>query len=252
MNSENKKSRLAVFIDADNASPKTVKELFTKISELGTVVSWNIYGNNAGIAGWKEVLKENHFEARQVQEGKNTTDIVLVIEAMKCLYEEDFDGFCIVSSDRDFAPLAAHLRKKKKTVYGFGKSLTSSAFQKVCTNFFIIESDRLPAKTGTAAPKSKPAPQEKKAPPLRKAAVQTKEATEKATSLYDSLKDKNASEKVNLSEFGTELKKIGIDYKQHKNKHGHNHRSLSKFLAAIGFEVHAGAPPHYVCKKSRP
>ena len=40
---------------------------------------------------------------------------------MDLLYSGRFDGFCIVSSDSDFARLAARIRESGLAVYGFGE-----------------------------------------------------------------------------------------------------------------------------------
>jgi uncharacterized LabA/DUF88 family protein len=40
------------------------------------------------------------------------------------------DGFCIVSSDSDFTPLASRIRESGLTVYGFGRNKTPKHFVK--------------------------------------------------------------------------------------------------------------------------
>ena len=50
---------------------------------------------------------------------------VRIIDAMDLLYTARFDGFCIVSSDSDFARLAARIREQGVTVYGFGERKTT-------------------------------------------------------------------------------------------------------------------------------
>jgi uncharacterized LabA/DUF88 family protein len=54
--------------------------------------------------------------------GKDATDMILIIDAMDLLYSGALDGFCIVSSDSDFTPLASRIRESGLIVYGFGRS----------------------------------------------------------------------------------------------------------------------------------
>ncbi|MFJ6895205.1 NYN domain-containing protein [Streptomyces hokutonensis] len=56
--------------------------------------------------------------------GKNATDAASVIDATDLLHTERFDGFRIVSRDRDFTGLATRIREPGLTVYGFGKCNT--------------------------------------------------------------------------------------------------------------------------------
>src|SRR5262249_26049658 len=50
-----------------------------------------------------------------------------------------FDGFCIVSSDSDFARLAARIREQGVTVYGFGERKTPRPFVTACDKFIYLD-----------------------------------------------------------------------------------------------------------------
>ena len=65
--------------------------------------------------------------------------MILIIDAMDLLYAGALDGFCIVSSDSDFTPLASRIRENGLSVYGFGKKKTPEAFKKACDKFIYIE-----------------------------------------------------------------------------------------------------------------
>jgi len=71
--------------------------------------------------------------------GKDATDMILIIDAMDLLYAGALDGFCIVSSDSDFTPLASRIRENGLSVYGFGKKSTPEAFKKACDKFIYVE-----------------------------------------------------------------------------------------------------------------
>ena len=123
---ENKK--LAVLIDADNTSSNYAEELFQEIAKYGRASVRRIYGDWAkNPQKWQDKLLE--YSLTPVQQfayvkAKNATDMLLLIDAMDLLYSNTFDGFCIVSSDSDFTPLAQRLRQSGMMVYGFGNKKT--------------------------------------------------------------------------------------------------------------------------------
>ena len=100
--------RLAVLIDADNAQAAVIEGLLAEIARFGEATVKRIYGDFTSSASsqWKKVL--NKFAIKPVQQfayttGKNATDSTLIIDGMDLLYTRRFDGFCLVSSDSDFA-----------------------------------------------------------------------------------------------------------------------------------------------------
>ncbi len=120
---------LALLIDGDNASPKIVVGLVAEIANYGVASVKRIYGDWTGpnLKGWKECLLEHSIQPVQqfaYTIGKNATDGAMIIDAMDLLYTGRFSGFCIVSSDSDFARLAARIREQGVTVYGFGERKT--------------------------------------------------------------------------------------------------------------------------------
>src|SRR5699024_7087894 len=135
---------LAVLIDADNAQPAIVEGLLAEIAKFGTANVKRIYGDwtSTKLRGWKEHLLQ--FSIQPIQQfgyttGKNATDSAMIIDAMDLLYTEDFDGFCIVSSDSDFTKLAARIREAGLTVYGFGEQKTPAPFVAACDKFIYTE-----------------------------------------------------------------------------------------------------------------
>lgn len=136
--------RLAVLIDADNASANLIEPLLAEVAKYGTANVKRIYGDwtQSQLKGWKEKL---HIYAIQpIQQyshtsGKNATDSALIIDAMDLLYTGNFDGFCLVSSDSDFTRLACRLRESGLFVYGFGRKQTPAPFQKSCDKFTYTE-----------------------------------------------------------------------------------------------------------------
>jgi len=136
--------KLAVLIDADNAQPSVIENLLAEIAKYGTANVKRIYGDwtSPQLKSWKEVLL--NFSIQPIQQfgytkGKNATDSALIIDAMDLLYTQEFEGFCLVSSDSDFTKLAARIRESGLVVYGFGEKKTPEPFVAACDKFIYTE-----------------------------------------------------------------------------------------------------------------
>jgi uncharacterized LabA/DUF88 family protein len=141
---EDRSDRLAVLIDADNASSQIADGLFEEIAKIGEASVRRIYGNFASqrLKGWADVLSKHAIIPHQqfaYTSGKNASDITLVIDAMDLLHSGRFDGFCLVSSDSDFTRLAARIREQGVDVYGFGAQKTPESFRQACRRFIYTE-----------------------------------------------------------------------------------------------------------------
>ena len=139
-----KTDKLAVLIDADNAQPRIVDGLLSEIANYGIASVKRIYGDwtSPGLKGWKEVLLQHSIQPIQqfaYTTGKNATDSAMIIDAMDLLYTDNFNGFCIVSSDSDFTKLASRIRESGLLVYGFGEKKTPSPFVSACDKFIYTE-----------------------------------------------------------------------------------------------------------------
>ena len=138
------RARLAVLIDGENASARHAQAVFEAAAKLGEATVRRIYGDfsNGRLASWNAAIR--WFAIVQHQQpaharGKNAADIALVIDAMDLMYRERLDGFCLMSSDSDFSPLAQRLREGGFPVYGFGERKTPQAFRNACHRFAILE-----------------------------------------------------------------------------------------------------------------
>ena len=145
MSSENlKPDKLAVLIDADNTTATCAQDLLEEIAKYGIASVKRIYGDWSSpvLNGWRNVLLKHALVPIQqfaYTKGKDATDMGLIIDAMDLLYSGHFDGFCLVSSDSDFTPLASRIRASGRVVYGFGREKTPEAFRQACDRFFYIE-----------------------------------------------------------------------------------------------------------------
>ena len=184
--------RLAVLIDADNASRTAMRDVMAEIAVYGTPTVKRIYGDwtTPNMASWKPILLENAITPIQQYSyttGKNATDSAMIIDAMDILYTGSCDGFVLVSSDSDFTRLATRLREAGKKVIGMGEKKTPNPFIVACDKFVYIEVIRAEAKAALAkaeqeaAQAAEPAPAPKTEPaPAKEAAKTAKKSRKKA------------------------------------------------------------------------
>ena len=111
-----------------------------------------MYGDFEGRqALWKAKRPVHRIETVQLSDmvqGKNGADIALVIDAMDLMGRGHLDGFCLVTSDCDFARLARYLRENGRTVWGVGNAGPKSTFRRECSHY--IEVQALTATPGVA------------------------------------------------------------------------------------------------------
>lgn len=136
--------KLAVLIDADNASYKSIEAIMEEVAKYGIASVKRVYGDWSSdtLKHWREVLLPHAITPVQqfaYTSGKDATDMGLIIDAMDLLYSGALDGFCIVSSDSDFTPLASRIRESGLLVYGFGRKATKEPFVKACDKFIYVE-----------------------------------------------------------------------------------------------------------------
>jgi uncharacterized LabA/DUF88 family protein len=136
--------RLAVLIDADNTSPKLIREMLEELAGEGTLTVKRAYGDwtTPQLGGWKDHLLAHAISPIQqfaYTTGKNSTDSALIIDAMDLLYSGNVEGFVIVSSDSDFTRLATRLKESGMRVFGVGQRKTPKPFVEACEKFIFLE-----------------------------------------------------------------------------------------------------------------
>lgn len=219
---EEKTSKLAVLIDADNASAKDIENILNELTKYGEATVKRIYGNFVNQNGsWKQAI--NNLAIKPMQQfayttGKNATDGFMIIDAMDLLYTDRIDGFAIVSSDSDFTALAIRIKEQGATVYGFGKKQTPEAFRNACSHFTYVEN-----LTGYEAPAQPPIVQAKEEPSTikkeiassnNKDAIQTKSQTISNLPL-DKIKqvfDAHDTEWISVASLGSQWKLLQVDF----------------------------------------
>ena len=139
-----KNDNLAILIDADNAQASPIHELLEEVSRYGTASVKRAYGDwsTPQLRKWKQELHTHAIKPVQqfsYTAGKNATDSALIIDAMDLLHTGNLNGFCLVSSDSDFTPLAARIRESGLVVYGFGERKTPQPFVAACDKFIYTD-----------------------------------------------------------------------------------------------------------------
>ena len=232
---DEKAPRLAVLIDAENASARIAEALFNEIATLGEASARRIYGDFASpqIAGWTRVLARFAIQPQQNfanTKGKNSGDIALVIDAMDLLHSGRFDGFCLVSSDADFTRLAARIREEGVDVYGFGEQKTPESFRQACTRFIYTENliAPVPADAGAKSPVAE-APAAKRKP---------SEAARLIAAIIADM-DEDGDGWVAVGGIGNRLRNAHPDFDQRT----YGYAKLSDLIRATGrFEVDSKGP----------
>jgi hypothetical protein len=218
--------RLAVLIDADNASARIADGLFEEIAKLGEASVRRIYGDFAStrLRTWSDILAKHAIIPQQnfaYTSGKNASDIALVIDAMDLMHSGRFDGFCLVSSDSDFTRLAARIREQGIDVYGFGEQKTPESFRQACRRFFFTE-NLLPE---VASPGHDPAP-------AKKSLQSPSAAVPLLRKVIDQMEGDDGW--VNLGEVGKRINNLFPDFDSRTYGHG----KLSDLVAKSGsFEL---------------
>lgn len=136
--------KIALLIDCDNVSHKSIEGVISELSKYGKVNIRHAYGNwkSARMSGWEEKLHPHAIKPIQqfaYTSGKNATDAAMIIDAMDLLYTQELDGFALMTSDSDFTPLVMRILSNGITVYGFGEKKTPLPFVNACSQFIYTE-----------------------------------------------------------------------------------------------------------------
>jgi uncharacterized LabA/DUF88 family protein len=210
--------RVALFIDAENASARYVADYLERCQELGKLTIARCYGGAAGLKKWDKAMKDHHILPMQTPPGaskENASDFALTIDVVSLLHRGLFDHAVIASSDADFMQLAIHIREQGIGIDGLGESKATKPLQSAFDQFTVI-----PAAAVKRAPASRIAPA-----PARKHAARPAIDTEMLMDIYRKLSVNGRA--VTPRVFGTELSAKMPNYKK-------GHRTLENFLRNSG------------------
>ncbi|KJH71868.1 NYN domain-containing protein [Aliterella atlantica] len=232
-----KSDKLAVLIDADNATASIIEALLKEVAKYGTAHVKRVYGDwtSTHLNSWKDKL--NKFAIQPIQQfsytsGKNSTDSALIIDAMDLLYTNNFNGFCIVSSDSDFTRLACRIRESGLIVYGFGEKKTPEPFQKACDKFTYTENiEETEERELVEAAKGKKETQSNK--PKSSAELKANlKLVKLVKNAYDAIAEED--EWVTLGELGGQINKLSSSF----DSRSYGYKKLGELIKAIDiFEI---------------
>lgn len=194
---------IAVLIDCDNISFKTIDPVMKELEQYGEVIIKRAYGNwrSDTLKNWTAKLMELSIKPiHQIDytKGKNATDMAIVIDAMDMLHMRKITAIALVSSDSDFTPLAMKLLEEGLKVYVFGNSGTPISLKNSCSIFTDINS---------LQPKiCEKAPEDKKSDKLSKTKLK-----ELALTAFNDASPDNTE--ITMEAFNQALKNKGIDFK---------------------------------------
>lgn len=142
--SDGTRKRFAILVDGDNAQPGLLPAVVAEVSKYGVATVRRAYGNwrSENLKGWIDHLQSHAFipvHHSSSVTGKNSTDTVLIIDAMDLLYSGTVEAFCIVSSDSDYTRLAIRLRESGKMVIVIGRENTSRDLKGASDMFVATE-----------------------------------------------------------------------------------------------------------------
>ncbi len=139
-----KEDHIALFIDCDNISHRSIEGIINELSKYGIVNIRQAYGNwtKDNLKNWEDKLLE--FAIKPIQQfdyskNKNATDILMTIEAIDLLHTKDIDAFAFATSDSDFTPVVMRVQAEGIKVFGFGEKKTPKPFMAACSQFIFTE-----------------------------------------------------------------------------------------------------------------
>lgn len=154
--------RIALPIDADQFGLSTLDAVMNEAARLGTAVVVRAYRHwpKPMSKGWAKAQDKHGVEAVEQAPGHNATDMAMTIDAVDLMHERGLDGFVIVSNDKDFAPLAARLRRGRlRCMLVTSKEDFDTEYQNLWDQFI-----QLPTSAKKSAVPKLPAPKQAKDP----------------------------------------------------------------------------------------
>jgi hypothetical protein len=134
--------RLALLVDADNVSLRALALALPEITRLGTVGPCRVYGRipKARRPAWAAAMRTGGCPPPRIvyQAGRNAADFALTMDAIEIVQRGDVDGFCLLSSDGDFAHVARRLRERGGRVHVFGTAAAGKPLRRAADRFHVI------------------------------------------------------------------------------------------------------------------
>lgn len=136
-------NRFAVLIDVDNISYSNANSILDEIRQGGEIVICRAYGDWSSdrLATWKKQCLDLAIRPMmQIQDGKNSSDGLIFIDAMeiRSMQPCPVNAFCIVSTDSDFSSLSTRLREYGYFVVGIGNENAKKSYINTFHKFVFL------------------------------------------------------------------------------------------------------------------
>ena len=204
--------RVALFIDAENASAEHFPVYLEYCRKWGKPTIARCYGGATGIKRWEKVMADHYILPMLTPPSankENASDFALTIDAVSLLHRDQFDHAVIASSDADFIQLAIHIREHGKGVCGIGRNKAPDGLRNAFDDYKVVDEKTVKPTPARKSVSHKDAPQatapKKPATGSGVARVTNVEDidTEKLMAIYRELAD--GDKPVTLTLFGKEL-----------------------------------------------
>ena len=126
---------VALLVDGDNIPSSHAERILREAISIGELAICRTYVDTAHVSDWET---SPSFRLIHSGTGKNSTDILLCIDAMDIAHSDAITHFVIASGDRDFRHLAHRLRERGKRIIGIGPVNADERFRCACTDFRTI------------------------------------------------------------------------------------------------------------------
>ncbi|MGN0037879.1 MAG: NYN domain-containing protein [Coriobacteriales bacterium] len=146
---------VALLLDAENIGSRFVRGALEVARSEGDVVVAKAYGPASviGSKSWEAVLQREGLDSHictGCRKGKNSVDMHIAVDAMQMVLQLGIDVLIVVSSDCDFAPLAARVRQQGKRFHGIGQKLPTSTYPFLCDKWTnLVEIEDAPSDLGS-------------------------------------------------------------------------------------------------------
>ncbi len=141
---------VALLVDGDNIPSSNAGRILREARSFGEITVCRTYVDTSHVSDWESAPS---FRLIHSGTGKNSTDILLCIDAMDIAHSDAITHFVIASGDRDFRHIAHHLRERGKRIIGVGPVNADERFRFACTDFRTIGE---PTSDGTDSGHSEP------------------------------------------------------------------------------------------------
>jgi len=151
-----RKTRVALLIDADNLSGDVIEQAIAHLLQtFGAIDFRRAYSSPQKVIEHTELFRRHAIRPMvNVPTGKNSTDIALAVDAIDLAITERPDVVVIGSSDSDYAPLAQRLREKGCRVLGIGQAGKTGGESPLAYDEFIdLAHRKAPLRASPPAPR---------------------------------------------------------------------------------------------------